>query len=221
MKADVKNDLDLRRDIEQELAWDSSVDAREIGVAVADGVVTLTGEVKSFTEKWRAERAVERVRGIRGIVNEIDVRLIGEHTDVEIAQRAVDKLRWNLLVPDEAITVKVHDGWLTLKGEVRHDYQRREAERVVRDVPGIKGVTNLITVRPQVEPKDIQQQIEATFERQASLDADNITIEVSNGEVTLRGKVRSWAERRDAEKIAAGAPGVRLVKNHITVDPYM
>ena len=217
MKADVKNDLDLRRDIEQELAWDSSVDAREIGVAVADGVVTLTGEVKSFTEKWRAERAVERVRGIRGIVNEIDVRLIGEHTDVEIAQRAVDKLRWNLLVPDEAITVKVHDGWLTLKGEVRHDYQRREAERVVRDVPGIKGVTNLIAIKPKVEPENLKEKIERTFTRQAELDARNISVEVDGRTVTLRGSVRSWAERRDAEKIAYAAPGVTLVKNEIKV----
>jgi osmotically-inducible protein OsmY len=217
MKTEVTSDLDLRQDIEEELTWDSSVDARRIGVAVLDGIVTLTGEVTTYTDKWRAERAVERVKGVRGIANEIEVKLAGEHTDTEIAKRAADKLQWNLMVPDDRVTLKIDNGWVTLKGDVEHDYQRRAAERAVRDVPGVKGVSNLIIVKPRVEPKDIKQQIEATFKRQAALDAENVTVEVDNGTVTLRGTVRSWAERREAEKVASAAPGARSVRNLIAV----
>jgi len=217
MKIDLKSDFDLRQDVEEELRWDTTIDARKIGVAVEDGVVHLTGEVSTYTDKWRAERAAERVAGVRGIANDIEVRLVGDHSDVDIAKRAADKLDWNLLVPAGAVTVKVDDGWLTLRGEVNHDYQRRAAERAVRDLPGVRGVSNLITLKPKVEPKDLKEKIEKTFTRQAELDAQNISVEVSGSTVTLRGSVRTWAERRDAEKIAYAAPGVTSVKNEIKV----
>ena len=217
MKTDLKSDLDLRQDIEEELRWDDTIDARKIGVAVEDGVVRLTGEVSTYTERWRAERAAERVAGVRGIANDIEVKTTGEHTDVDIAKRAVDKLEWNLLVPANTVTVKVDNGWLTLRGEVNHDYQRRAAERAVRDVPGVRGVSNLITIKPKVEPEDLKEKIERTFTRQAELDARNISVEVAGRTVTLRGSVRSWAERREAEKIAYAAPGVTLVHNEIRV----
>ena len=217
MKTDVKNDLDLRSDIEEELRWDSTIDARKIGVAVIDGIVHLTGEVRTYTDKWRAERAVERVDGVRGIANDIEVVLAGEHTDADIAKRAANKLDYNLTVPRGAISVKVDNGWITLKGEVPFDYQRRAAERVVRDIPGVKGVSNLISLKPTVAPTNIKREIETTFRRQAALDAQNIIIDVSGSTVTLRGSVRSWAERRDAERIAWAAPGVTLVKNEIRV----
>ncbi len=219
MKTESRSDLELREAVEEELAWEPSIDARKIGVSVMDGIVTLTGQVSTYTEKWRAERAVERVKGVRGIVNDIEVKLVGEYDDVDIARRAADKLKWNLLVPEDSVTVKVQNGWITLQGEVRHDYQRRAAERAVRDVPGVKGVSNLIKVKPAADPSDIKEQIEKTFTRQAILDASRITVEVDGDEVTLRGTVRSWAERREAEKIAASAPGVKVVHNHITIDP--
>ena len=217
MKTDVKNDLDLRSDIEEELRWDSTIDARKIGVAVIDGIVHLTGEVRTYTDKWRAERAVERVDGVRGIANDIEVVLAGEHTDADIAKRAANKLDWNLTVPRGAVSVKVDNGWVTLKGEVPFDYQRRAAERVVRDIPGVKGVSNLISLKPSAAPTNIKGEIEKTFRRQAALDAQNIIIDVSGSTVTLRGSVRSWAERRDAERIAWAAPGVTTVKNEIRV----
>ena len=217
MKTDVKNDLDLRSAIEEELRWDSTSDARKIGVAVIDGIVHLTGEVRTYTAKWRAERAVERVDGVRGIANDIEVVLAGEHTDADIAKRAANKLDWNLTVPRGAVSVKVDNGWITLKGEVPFDYQRRAAERVVRDIPGVKGVSNLISLKPSAAPTNIKGEIEKTFRRQAALDAQNIIIDVSGSTVTLRGSVRSWAERRDAERIAWAAPGVTLVKNEIRV----
>ena len=217
MKTDVKNDLDLRSDIEEELRWDSTIDARKIGVAVIDGIVHHTGEVRTYTDKWRAERAVDRVDGVRGIANDIEVVLISEHTDADIAKRAANKLDWNLTVPRGAVSVKVDNGWVTLKGEVPFDYQRRAAERVVRDIPGVKGVSNLISLKPSVASTSIRADIENAFKRQAALDAHNIIIDVTGSTVTLRGSVRSWAERRDAERIAWSAPGVTLVKNEIRV----
>jgi osmotically-inducible protein OsmY len=213
----MKTDSDLREDVLEELEWEPSVDERRIGVAVSDGIVTLSGEVTSFAEKWNAERAVERVEGVRGIANEIEVRLAGERSDTDIAKAAADALDWNSLVPSGAVTVRVENGWVTLRGEVEHDYQRRAAERAVRYLEGVRGVTNLITVTPKVEPTDIKREIQRTFQRQATVDAENVSIEVNGSEVVLRGKVRSWAERYEAERAAWSAPGVTSVRNYITV----
>lgn len=213
----MKTDSDLREDVLEELEWEPSVDERRIGVAVSDGIVTLSGEVTSFAEKWNAERAVERVEGVRGIANEIEVRLAGERSDTDIAKAAADALDWNSLVPSGAVTVRVENGWVTLRGEVEHDYQRRAAERAVRYLEGVRGVTNLITVTPKVEPTDIKREIQRTFQRQATVDAENVSVEVNGSEVVLRGKVRSWAERYEAERAAWSAPGVTSVRNYITV----
>jgi osmotically-inducible protein OsmY len=212
-----KTDLELKHDVEAELEWDPSVDAHRIGVAVTDGIVTLTGEAKSFAEKWNAERAAERVEGVLGVANEIKVLPIGEHSDTDIAREGVNALRWNALVPADKIIVKVQDGWITLKGDVDYDFERRAAERAVRYLPGVKGVSNLITVNPKVEPKDIKKKIEETFKRQAALDATHISVEVNGSEVILRGTVHSLAEKEEAEKAAWAAPGVTSVKNYITV----
>jgi osmotically-inducible protein OsmY len=213
----MKTDSDLREDVLEELEWEPSVDERRIGVAVSDGIVTLSGEVTSFAEKWNAERAVERVEGVRGIANEVEVRLAGERSDTDIAKAAADALDWNSLVPSGAVTVRVENGWVTLRGEVEHDYQRRAAERAVRYLEGVRGVTNLITVTPRVEPTDIKREIQRTFQRQATVDAENVSVEVNGSEVVLRGKVRSWAERYEAERAAWSAPGVTSVRNYITV----
>ena len=213
----MKTDMELRRDVEAELAWEPSIDAAKIGVAVTKGVVTLTGEVDSYAEKYKAERAVERVVGVSGIVNEIKVDLRHERTDTDIATDAAEALRNNTFVPADQVRVIVVNGWITLKGEVAYEFQRRAAEQAVRLLRGVRGVSNLISVEPTVEPKNVKQEIEKTFQRQAMLDARNISVEVSGKEVTLRGTVHSWLERREAEKAAWAAPGVRSVKNYITV----
>jgi osmotically-inducible protein OsmY len=213
----MKTDSELRREVERELEWEPSVDERRIGVSVMDGIVTLTGEVSSFGEKWRAERAVERVAGVRGIANELEVKLLSERSDVDIAKAAADALKWNVMVPSDKITVKVSNGWLTLEGEVRWDYQRRAAERAVRDLPGVRGVSNLIRIKPRVEPENVKERIEETFKRVATLDANRISVQAEGSEVTLRGTVHSWIERHEAEKAAWAAPGVTAVHNYITV----
>jgi osmotically-inducible protein OsmY len=213
----MKSDSELRRDVERELEWEPSVDERRIGVSVVDAIVTLTGDVRSYGEKWRAERAVERVAGVKGIANELEVKSASERSDTDIAKAAVDALKWNVMVPSDDVKVKVQNGWITLTGDVRWDYQRRSAEKAVRDLPGVRGLTNLITIRPRVEPEDVKRKIEETFKREAILDASHITVQATGSEVTLRGSVRSWAERHEAEKAAWAAPGVTAVHNYITV----
>jgi osmotically-inducible protein OsmY len=213
----VKSDSELRRDVERELEWDPSVNERHIGVAVDDGVVTLTGQVGSFSDRWRAERAIERVAGVRGIANEIEVKSEYERTDADIAKAAVDALKWNVMVPSDKVTVKVDRGWITLTGEVRWDFQRRAAENAIRHLAGIRGITNRVLVRPTVEPDAVKRKIEEAFKRDAILDALHVTVEVEGSEVVLRGEVRSWTERREAEEAAWSAPGVTAVRNEITV----
>jgi osmotically-inducible protein OsmY len=214
----MRSDNELRQEVERELEWEPSLDERHIGVAVVDGVVTVTGEVDSFAEKWQAERTVERVAGVRGIANELTVRSAAGRTDSDIAHDAVHLLESNVLVPSDDIQVRVVNGWVTLTGNVHWDYQRRAADRSIRNLRGVRGITNLIAIRPRVDPKDVKKKIEETFERQAILDARHIVVQAVDGEVTLRGSVRSWAERRAAEKAAWAAPGVTQVHNYVTVD---
>ena len=213
----MKDDEQLRRDVLAELEYDPSIDARKIGVAVEDGIVTLTGEVSTFAEKWNAERGVERVEGVRGIVNKIEVKIVGDYSDTDIAREAADALRWNLMVPPGKVIPKVENGYITLTGEVNYDFQRRAAEKAVRYIPGVKGVINLVTIKPKVEPKEIKEKIEDALKRMATVDAENVQVEVQGSEIVLRGTVRSWAERHEAEKAAWSAPGVTSVKNYITV----
>jgi len=217
----MKDDETLRRDVLAELEYDPSIDARKIGVAAEDAIVTLTGEVSTFAEKWNAERAVERVEGVRAIVNKIEVKIVGDYSDTDIAREAADALRWNLMVPPGKVIPKVENGYITLTGEVNYDFQRRAAEKAVRYIPGVKGVINLITIKPKVEAeeikKSIKQQIDEALKRMAAVDAENIQVEVQGSEIILRGTVRSWAERHEAEKAAWSAPGVTSVKNYITM----
>jgi osmotically-inducible protein OsmY len=212
-------DAELQRDVIAELKWEPSVDATAVGVSVKEGVVTLTGNVSTYPEKWAAEEAAKRVHGVRAVVNEIKVKLPAERTDEDIARDAVAALRSNISVPDDRVKVIVSQGWVTLEGEVDWQYQKVAAESAVRYLAGVKGVTNLITVKPQVSPDEIRRKIEDAFKRSAELDAKNITIEVEGGKVRLSGTVRTWAEREEAERQAWAAPGVYQVENLIIVEP--
>lgn len=219
MKTDA--DSKLQHDVLAELEWDPSVDASQIGVTAKDGVVTLTGVVSSFADKMAAERAAKRVYGVRAVANDIEVKLPGgaERSDTEIAAAAVNALKWDTSVPGEAITVTVRNGWITLEGEVEWFYQKDAAERAVRLLKGVKGVVNNIKVKSRVKPGDIKDKIEEAFKRNAEIDARRITVEAQDGKVILSGRVRSWAERDEAEQAAWSAPGVTAVENHITVAP--
>lgn len=213
----VKSDGALRDDIEQEFDWDLPLTSKEVGIAVENGVVTLTGEVDSYAAKWSAERAVERVEGVRGVANELKVRAANEHNDTDIAKAAANVVEWNVSVPRDQVVVTVVNGWVTLTGEVAQDYQRRAAERSIRYLRGVKGVTNLVTIKRQASASDVKQKIDASFARQASIDAQHIRVEANDGEVILRGQVRSWSERRDAERTARSGKGVKSVTNLLTV----
>jgi osmotically-inducible protein OsmY len=216
----MKTDDELKRDVERELEWEPSIDASAIGVATKGGAVTLTGEVSSYMEKWRAVRAAERVHGVRAVADEIVVKLPGDskRTDADIAKAAANALEWNTSVP-KGVTATVKDGYITLHGEVEWQFQREAAERAVRYLMGVRGVLNLITVKPRVSPSEVKVKIEAALSRQAALDARSIDVESRNGTVVLKGQVHSRREAEAAEEAAWATPGVAKVENRLAVTP--
>jgi len=217
----MKTDTQLQQDVMNELKWEPSVKAAEIGVSVKDGVVTLSGYVDSFYKKWAAERAAARVFGVKAVAEEIQVRVPGslKRTDEDIARAAANALEWNVTVPYDRVKVKVQDGLVTLSGEVDWWYQKSAAEDAVRNLMGVVLINNKITIKPAVKPLDVKDKIEKAFQRNALLDARRITVETHGGKVILRGSVRSWVEREQVQRAAWAAPGVSEVNNYIIVNP--
>jgi osmotically-inducible protein OsmY len=212
-------DSDIRRDVEDELRWDPDIDATDIAVAVHNGVVALTGFVRSYSQRTQAERDAKRVAGVVGVANDIEVRLpvIDQRPDPDIVRDAVSALKSELPYSSENIKVIAKDGKITLEGAVEWNYARERAENAVKRIRGVKGVTNSITLKPKVAPHEVRRKIEDAFRRSAEIDASRVTVEANGSEVILRGTVKSWAEREEAERAAWAAPGVTKVDNRVTI----
>jgi osmotically-inducible protein OsmY len=212
-------DEQIQRNVLTELKWDARVSPNEIGVTVKDGVITLKGAVDAYAKKWAAEDAALRVRGVKAVANELEVRIEGEseRTDADIAAAAIRALEWDAVVPSEKVKVKVSNAWITLRGEVEWYYQKLDAERVVRRLAGVKGVSNLISVKPLAKASDLGTQIQSALVRSGKTDSESIEVDVQGSTVVLEGKVRSFAESREAERVAWLAPGVTSVDNQLIV----
>jgi osmotically-inducible protein OsmY len=217
----MRSDSDIERDVKDELQWDPDLDATDIAVSVKGGVVTLAGYVKSYSDKYEAEAAAKRVAGVRGVANDLEIRLpsVDERPDPDIARDAVAAIKAHLPISSENIKVVVQNGWVTLEGRVEWQYQRQTAENAVRRIKGVKGVTNLIQLKPRVQPEEVKKKIEEAFRRNAEVDANRIIVETNGSQVILKGTVRSWIEREEAERVAWSAPGVTSVDDRIIVSP--
>jgi osmotically-inducible protein OsmY len=215
----MKTDSQLQQDVMAELQWEPAVHAAQIGVEAKDGVVTLAGEVSSFAEKWNAERAAQRVSGVRALAVEMTVKLseLGKRTDADIARSAENILSWTSTLPADAVKVLVEDGWVTLSGELEWQYQRQAASDAVRHLPGITGVSNQIAIQPQATARLVKADIEAALQRRAASDAQTIMVDVHGGDVTLSGTVHSWSERDLAKRSAWGSSGVRAVVDKMSL----
>jgi osmotically-inducible protein OsmY len=217
----MRSDSEIERDVKDELEWDPDLDATDIAVSVKQGVVSLTGFVKSFTEKYEAEAAAKRVAGVAGVANDLEVRMpsVDERPDPDIARDAVAAIKSQLPISSEHIKVIVKNGWVTLEGYVEWQYQKNTAEAAVRRIKGVRGAINNIVLKPRLEPSGIKKKIQDALKRLAEVDANRIEVDANGSEVVLKGTVRSWAEREEAERAAWAAPGVTKVEDRIVVSP--
>ncbi len=214
----VHTDEEIQENVMAELKWDAKLQPNEIGVTVKDGIVTLTGWVDSFLKKWSAEDVALKVSGVKAVANDLEVKLASERTDADIAAAALRALEWDAFVPSDKVQVTVSKGWVTLKGDVEWQYQKQDAERVVRRLLGVKGVSNLITVKPRADPSELKKKIESALVRNAEVDANRIAVDVQGSKAILKGTVRAWAEKEEAERVAWSAPGITSVENRIVVE---
>jgi osmotically-inducible protein OsmY len=212
-------DRDIKQDLENELKWDPDINATDVGVTVKKGVVSLTGYVPFYMQKYEAENAAKRVKGVLGIANDIEVHLPSSHqkTDPELARAAIEAISIELPSSHERFKVIAKDGWLTLEGDAEWHYQRNQAESATRKLHGVKGVINRVVLKPRVAPVEIKAKIEDAFKRSAEVDAQHISVKADGGEVILAGAVSSWSEKQEAERTAWRAPGVVKVHNHINI----
>ena len=217
----MQTDNDIQKEVIAALKGEPSLRDDDIALGVRDGVVTLAGFVDSYADKWRAERTVSKLKGVKAVVNDLKVKLpvSSQRPDPELARAVVDALKWNIQVPHDRIQVVVEDGWVTLKGEADWYYQKEEAERTVRNLTGVKGVSNLITVAVKPTPSDVKKRIVEALQRAAQFDAERITVEIDGHKAILWGTVRSYAELKDAERAVRNVPGISEVETHLTVDP--
>lgn len=216
----MRSDIQIQKDVMEELRWEPFLNASEIGVAVKDGVVTLSGQVDAYSKKLSAEKVAKRVAGVKAVAEDIQVGISPGYrkTDTEVAEAVLNALKWHTMIPEEKVKVKVEDGDVKLEGEVEWEYQRSQAKSAIENLTGVRSVMNLITVKPKISVADLKQKISAAFHRSATIDAEKITTEVSGSKVLLRGKVRSFAEKDDAEIAAWNAPGVISVESKLEIE---
>jgi osmotically-inducible protein OsmY len=216
----MKSDIKIQEDVMEQLKWEPFLKSSEIGVAVKNGIVTLSGQVDSYSKKLAAENAAKKIAGVRAIAEDIQIGVSPTHrkTDTEIAEAVLNALKWHTMIPDEKIKVKVEDGVVRLDGEVEWEYQRTQAKLVIEDLAGIRYVLNFIKVKPQINATEIRNKINSAFKRSALIDSGKITIEVTGSNVCLKGKVRSYAEKEDAENAVWNAPGVASVDNRLEIE---
>ncbi|MBL0741035.1 BON domain-containing protein [Chryseolinea lacunae] len=219
----MKTNTELQNDVMAEFQWDSNLRsvASQIGVAAKDGVITLSGLVDTYSKKIAAERAAQRVQGVRVVASDIEVKIPSslKKTDTEIAGAIRDALRWNTLVDEGKMAIKVEDGWVTMSGEVEWAFQRLSAEESIENLMGVKGVTNLIGLKTKrIDTQEIKREIAAAFHRSATVDSSAVKLDAQGSRLTLTGTVRSYAEKKEAERIAWSSPGVLTVDNRIGID---
>lgn len=216
----MKTDAEIQKDVMNELRWEPLLNAAEIGVAVKEGVVTLSGTVDSYSKKMEAEKATKRVSGVKAVAEDIEVKLFSStvKNDTEIARMIADSLEWHSSIREEKIKIKVENAWVTMEGEVEWEYQREAVKNAIKNLSGIKGISNLITVKPSITSKDVKLKIASAFHRNATLDSQKIGIEIQGNKAILTGKVRSWAEKNDAENAAWKAQGITSVDNRLVID---
>lgn len=216
----MKTDSEIQKDVMEELKWEPFLNATEIGVAVKNGVVTLSGLVENYAKKIAAEKAAKRVQGVKAVAEEIEVKLSGSgwRSDSEIAEAILNTLKWHSAVREDMIKIKVENGWVTMEGEVEWEFQKNSAASMIENLIGVRGITNLVKIAPKIETKEIKRKIAAAFHRSATVDASKIEIETIGNKVILKGIVHSLAEKKDAESAAWSAPGVTEVKNELVVE---